>query len=189
MRTQKWFRIVITLAVITGLIITYDAPRRVAAAEELKPGQKINADKPLLSLPAVSNTGVASRPSTVEAEQIEDTTLSVSILSSPWVMLDSNDPEGLNGPVPKVYLVEGRVTNVGVSPATNVVFILDYNEDPANNWVLLSGEDPERMIDSLDPGEEYHAYWFATYELVPNSLHRYTISAYADNAATSFNIR
>ena len=87
-----------------------------------------------------------------------------------------------------MYLVEGRVTNVGASPATNVVIILDYNEDPANNWVLFQVKILKgRSIVSI-PGEEYHAYWFATYELVPNSLHRYTISAYADNAPIGFHV-
>ncbi len=84
--------------------------------------------------------------------------------------------------VPQVFVVEGQVTNVGASPATNVVFTLDYNEDPANNWVLMPGEDPERTIENLAPGAEYHAYWFARYALVPASPHQYTISALADNA-------
>ena len=182
MHTQKWLRIFITLAVILQLIISYEAPLRVAAADGVNLGQNVDAGKPILSIPALSNLGVAGETPKVEDWQIEDTTLSVSILSSPWAILDSNDPEGLHGPVPQVYMVEGRVTNIGASPATNVVFTLDYNEDPANNWVLLPGEDPERTIDTLTPGAEYHSYWFARYALVPNSLHQYTISAYAENA-------
>ena len=59
---------------------------------------------------------------------------------------------------------------------------MDYNEDPANDWVLLPGEDPERTIDSLAPGAEYHAYWFARYALVPACPHQYSVSALADNA-------
>ena len=182
MHIQKWLRIVITLAVISQLIISYKAPAGVAAAEEATIGQESSTDKPMLSPLAVTTMGAAFEPPNVEGGQIEDTTLTVSILSSPWAILDSNDPEGLRGPVPQVFVVEGQVTNVGASLATNVVFSLDYNEDPANNWILLPGEDPERTIDSLDPGAEYHAYWFARYALVPNSPHQYTISAIADNA-------
>src|SRR4030066_1348461 len=182
MHKQKWLRIVITLTVISQLLISYIAPMQVAASEEATIGQELNADKPMLSTLAVINSGVASEPLNTQGGQIDDTTLSVSILSSPWAILDSNDPHGDHGPVPQVFVVEGQVTNVGASPATNVVFTLDYNEDPANNWVLLPGEDPERTIDSLAPGAEYHAYWFARYALVPNSPHLYTISALADNA-------
>ncbi len=182
MQKQKWLRIVITLAVISQLLITFEAPVRVAAAKEATIGRKLNADKPMLSSPTLTNSGLASEPFNINGGLVDDTTLSVSILSSPWAILDSNDPQGLNGPVPQVFMVEGQVTNVGASLATHVVFTLDYNEDPANDWVLLPGEDPERTIESLAPGAEYHAYWFARYALVPNSPHQYTISALADNA-------
>jgi hypothetical protein len=74
------------------------------------------------------------------------------------------------------------MTNVGTSPATNVIFTLEYNEDSANDWVLLPGKDPERRIETVAPGEAYHANWLARYALVTNSLHLYTISAFADNA-------
>ena len=136
----------------------------------------------MLSTPTLTTAGAASVPLNIEGGPLEETTLSVSILSSPRAILDSNDPGGDNGPVPQVFVVEGQVTNVGASPATNVIFTLDYNEDPANDWILLPGEDPERRIETLAPGAEYHAYWFARYALVPNSPHLYTISALADNA-------
>ena len=41
---------------------------------------------------------------------------------------------------------------------------------------------PNVRSNTLAPGAEYHAYWFARYALVPNSPHQYTISALADNA-------
>jgi uncharacterized repeat protein (TIGR01451 family) len=181
MSTQKWLRIVITLAVISQLLITYGAPAQVASAE-VSSGKELLADQPRLSSPTLTTVMAAGAPVQGEGKLLDDTTLSVSILSSPWAILDSNDPGGNNGPVPQVFVVEGQVTNVGALPATNVVFTLDYNEDPANDWILLPGEDPERTIDSLAPGEEYHAYWFARYALVPNSPHQYSISAVADNA-------
>ena len=188
MHTNKWLRIVITLAVISQMLISYGAPVRVAAAQEATIEHALDVDHPILSTLPNTTPGTGSIPLNNEVGQIEDTTLSVSILSSPWAILDANDPQGIHGPVPQVLVVEGQVTNVGASPATNVVFTLDYNEDPANDWILLPGEDPERTIDSLAPGAEYHAYWFARYALVPNSPHQYTISALADNAPLSCHI-
>jgi hypothetical protein len=182
MHTHKWLRTVITLAVISQLLISYRAPVEAAAAEEATIGKVSNVDRPMLSPLPVISLGAVAEPLSPKGGLLEDTNLSVSILSSPWAILDSNDPQGLHGPVPQVFVVEGQVTNVGASPATNVVFTLDYNEDPANGWVLLPGEDPDRTIDTLAPGAEYHAYWFTRYALVPNSPHQYTISALADNA-------
>ncbi len=182
MHSRKWFRTIITLAVISQLLISYRAPAQAAAVEEVTIGQGLNVDRPMLSQLPVINLGAVAESLSPKGGLVDDTTLSVSILSSPWAILDSNDPEGLHGPVPQVFVVEGLVTNVGASPATNVVFTLDYNEDPANGWVLLPGEDPDRTIDTLASGAEYHAYWFARYALVPNSPHQYTISALADNS-------
>ena len=182
MHIQKWFRIGITLAVISQLLASTMSPRWVSAAEMATTRQELNFNKPMLSTLAVSPQGAANKLTDAEAAPTAETALSLSILSSPLAILDSNDPLGLHGPVPQVFVVEGSVTNVGASPATNLVFTLDYNIDPANNWVLLPGEDPERTIDFLAPGATYYAYWFASYALVPNSPHLYTISAFADNA-------
>ena len=182
MHKHKWLRIVITLAVISQLLISIKAPLGVAAAEKATISQESTADKPMHSPLTITIPEAFSEPPSLKSGQLSETTLSVSILSSPWAILDANDPRGIHGPVPQVFLIEGQVTNIGASPATNVVFTLDYNEDPANDWVLLPGEDSERTIDSLDPGAEYHAYWFARYSLVADSPHLYTISAFADNA-------
>src|SRR4030042_5197075 len=46
MNTKKWLRIVITLAVISQLLISYIAPIRVIAAEGATIGQELNVDKP-----------------------------------------------------------------------------------------------------------------------------------------------
>ena len=63
-----------------------------------------------------------------------------------------------------------------------VSIVLNYNEDPANDWILLPGEEPTRSISSLMPGESYYAYWFVGYPAVENLEHEYTLSALADNA-------
>ncbi|MFN2289643.1 MAG: SdrD B-like domain-containing protein [Anaerolineae bacterium] len=111
------------------------------------------------------------------------TTLELAIVSSPWATLDSNKPTGTGVEVPKVFVVEAVITNTGGAAATGLEVSLDYNEDPANNWVLLPGEDPVRGLDELAPGEAYHAYWFARYSLSFGATHEYTVTAQADNAA------
>ncbi|MFB0535781.1 MAG: hypothetical protein ACETWR_12460 [Anaerolineae bacterium] len=113
------------------------------------------------------------------------TTLTVSIISSPWAILDHNNPETEG---PHAFVVEAVITNTGSTTATGVVVNLDYNEDPpVNNWVLLEGEDPERTLDDDEPlaaGEAYHAFWFATYTSTIGLGHEYTVTAWATNAMT-----
>jgi hypothetical protein len=108
----------------------------------------------------------------------------VTILSSPYAILDSNNPGGNNNEVvPNTFVVEAVVTNTGTSTATDVVVALDYNLNPANNWVLMTGEDPERSIQQLAPNEAYHAFWLARYSTVIGRGHQYTVTASADNAS------
>ncbi|MCB0172921.1 MAG: DUF11 domain-containing protein [Anaerolineae bacterium] len=114
------------------------------------------------------------------------TTLTVEIISSPWVAVDSN---GAATELPSVYVVAARVTNTGTVAAENVVVTLDYQE--VTNWTLLSGEDPVRTIASLGSGETYYAYWFARYPQATSANHQYTVNAEADNAtlvSTSENV-
>jgi hypothetical protein len=135
---------------------------------------------------ALSAVGLSSAWNGLLQEQ--DTTLELAIVSSPWATLDSNPLAGEE--VPKVFVVEGVITNTGSVAATDLVVYLDYNEEEGDNWVLLPGEDPERSLDYLAPGDAYHAYWFARYSLAPNAIHQYTITVDADNAglvATSEN--
>jgi uncharacterized repeat protein (TIGR01451 family) len=117
----------------------------------------------------------------------EPTTLAVDIVSSPWATVDSVNPSG--GPVPNAFVVEAVVTNTGGTTATNVTVNLNYNEN--DDWVLLDGEDPERVVvGGLASGAAYHAYWLASYPITPSLSHQYTVTADADNAdmvATSNN--
>jgi uncharacterized repeat protein (TIGR01451 family) len=111
-----------------------------------------------------------------------NTSLSVDIVSSPWAPLDHNNPSGVGEEVPNVLIVEAAVTNTGAEIASDVNVLLDYNEDPGVGWVLLTGENPRRTIRELAPGETYHAYWFAGYSTNIGATHRYTVTAFADNA-------
>ncbi len=111
----------------------------------------------------------------------QNTTLSVNILSAPWSVLDSNDPAGTSGETPKVFVVQAEVTNTGAETATDVIVTLDY-DNPANNWILLAGEDPVRTIDQLAPDESYYAYWFARYPTIIGTTFQYSVTADAANA-------
>ncbi|MDY7075344.1 MAG: SdrD B-like domain-containing protein, partial [Chloroflexota bacterium] len=125
-----------------------------------------------------------SDPST-PLQQGEPTTLTVSIISSPWAELDSNDFDG-----PQAFVVEAAITNTGTTTATGVIVSLDYNQDPGNNWVLLPGEDPDRTLPELASGDTYYAYWFASYPYTDGLTHQYTVTVEAANAspmATSHN--
>ncbi len=105
-------------------------------------------------------------------------TLAVSIVSSPWAVLDHNDPGGSGGPAPGVFVVEAVITSTGT--VTDLIVSLDYGDDPL--WVLLDGEYPTRTIPSLAEGAAYHAYWFAEYPAIIGASHRYTVTADAHNA-------
>ena len=113
----------------------------------------------------------------------ETTTLTLSILSSPWAPLDHNDPAGNGGPAPDTLVVEAVVTNTGSVAAQDLVVHLNYDEDPGNNWVLLDGENPLRTVESLGPGEARHVYWLAAYSTVIGASHQYTVTAGAANAS------
>lgn len=111
-------------------------------------------------------------------QQADATTLAVSILSSPYAVRDSNALD--QGP--RVFVVEAVITNTGSFTATDVVGVLDYNEDPAHGWVLAPGEVVMRGLGDLAPGEAQSVYWFAGYPAPIGASHRYTVTAYAENA-------
>ena len=111
------------------------------------------------------------------------TTLILNIVSSPHAVLDHNDPTGNNGPVPTVFVVEAVITNTGTTTTVDLNVNLDYNEDVINNWVLVPGENPDRTVGALAPGDAYHAYWFASYALSDGASHQYTVSVEAANTS------
>jgi uncharacterized repeat protein (TIGR01451 family) len=141
---------------------------------------------------SISKGGVPQAPGETNpsAPLQQGPTLTVDILSSPWATVDSN-PNPPGDEVPSVFVVEAVITNTGtISAAENLRVVLDYNEEPANNWELVPGEIQLRTVDSLAPGEAYYTYWFASYPITPSLSHQYTVTASADNAgpvATSEN--
>ncbi len=139
----------------------------------------------MLILPtSASASSTVAGPNAVDALRPDDTSLQIAIVTSPWAVLDHNNPGGDGeGAVPNVFVVEAAVTNTGAMDAVNLLVTLDYQQDPANGWVLLSGECPTRTVDLLAPGAAYHAYWFARYSTVIGATHQYTVYAVADNAS------
>ncbi|HSG17616.1 MAG TPA: hypothetical protein VLE70_15010, partial [Anaerolineae bacterium] len=139
-----------------------------------------------------SSIGRAYVKPAAAAEVITPTTLSVTILSTPWAVLDSNKPGGTQAdPAPRVFMVEARVLNTGDYDAVDLELVLDYNEDPDNDWLLLKGEVPLREpAGNLAPGEEFYGYWFASYPITFSAGHQYTVTAAAelvDPVSTSAN--
>jgi uncharacterized repeat protein (TIGR01451 family) len=120
----------------------------------------------------------ASGPATA-VDQADPTTLELAIVSSPYALLDQVSP-GTAGP--QAFVVEAVISNTGPTTATGLIVTLDYNEDPVNNWTLLPGEDPVRIVGDLAQNEAYHAYWFATYNRTIGASHLYTVTAEAENA-------
>jgi uncharacterized repeat protein (TIGR01451 family) len=166
------FLIIQALAVLAAVVIVSAA--QVSPAGDLSSVASVPRLEPSRSWTSGAGTLVAAPQ--------QDTTLQVSIVSSPWALLDSNkwETEG-----PHVLVVEAEVTNTGPDTAEDVVVSLNYNEDPANNWVLLAGEDPERNLRELAVGQTYHVYWFTTYPRTDPSTHlthQYVVTARATNA-------
>ena len=135
----------------------------------------------LPSAPVSASVALSPASSTLtQTLALDPTSLSVRILSSPYAIQDSTPQAGKA--IPQVFVVEAEVTNTGSATAANVDLVLDYNEDPLNNWVLLAGEVPQRSFEQLAPGESETAYWFARYPTTVAASHQYTVTASADNA-------
>ena len=173
------------LFLIVQLLVLLVAVAVVSAASQ-EPAQSQGSIVPERAYVLPSAPTAPYSPNALQAT--EAATLEVSILSSPWAVLDHNTPETKG---PHVLVVEAVITNTGDTTATHPIVTLDYNEDPVNNWVLLGGEDPIRELADLAAGESHYLYWFATYPSTLDVSHQYTVTANADNAdqyATSENV-
>jgi len=121
--------------------------------------------------------GARSAPVVIQTP-VNTTTLDVAIHSPPLAVRDSNKvDEG-----PRIFVVHAVVTNTGHLTATDLSITLDYQDDPANGWVLVPGENAERAQDSLAPGEKRHSFWFASYPAGVGQSHQYQVTATAANA-------
>jgi uncharacterized repeat protein (TIGR01451 family) len=178
-RTRLFFILIVQVLVLLVAVAVVSAAGQEPTQAPVSPVP--GAAYALPSAPTTPNS-----PNGLQAT--EAAALEVSILSSPWAILDHNTPETKG---PHVLIVEAVITNTGDTTATNPIVTLDYNEDPVNNWVLLEGEDPIRELPDLASTESYYLYWFATYTTTLEVSHRYTVTAIADNAdeyATSQNV-
>lgn len=200
MQKSNWFRLALfgvfpPLAFLALLLfLTVDAAALQAA--EMTPATKMPAGEPdssgLYDGWKWSDADQFLAAPQAAAEVITPTTLSVTILSTPWAALDSNKPGGApNDPAPNVFIVEAVVTNTGDYDAVDLEVLLDYNEE--GDWQLLENEDPLRTPGgNLAPGDAFYSYWFATYPVThtPSQSHQYTVTASAelvDPVSTSVN--
>ncbi len=183
----RWARLLglAAIVLILGMLFLLPFWQQVASAHEAPGGLAANLQAGGASHLAaqVDTLRTDSRSNPAAPLQQGSPALTVTILSSPYAVLDNDDPAGTKGPVPNVFVVEAVITNTGNGTATGVVVNLDYNSDPLNNWVLAMGEDPERSIQQLAPDEAYHVFWLARYSTVPGAIHQYTVTASADNAS------
>ncbi len=122
--------------------------------------------------------GGSNLTKSAEAANLAPTSLAIANISARFLPVDHNEPSS----GPNVYVVQAVITNTGSTEAAPLNVMLDYNEGIASNWILQSGEDPLRTVESLGPGEAYYAYWLASYPLVENATHQYTVTAWAANA-------
>jgi uncharacterized repeat protein (TIGR01451 family) len=182
MHTSKWIRTVLSITLVIQVVLSALVPGgTVVAASELKPPV---SDQPISPFNlSVFNPELQSNDFPADSDGasqvaalLADTTLDVSILSSPWATVDSN-PSGIDDP--NVFVVQAVVTNTGTTPAIDVSLELDYPVVPGK-WKLLEGESPLRTIDQLAPNETYYGYWFARYPS-EDDTHQYTVKAYVDD--------
>jgi uncharacterized repeat protein (TIGR01451 family) len=180
----------VAFLIIIQLVISLIFPISISAAAEMSASSnadngELGAAQLILPWPdglrlVDRNDSSFHQPRAFLQAEAEPTTLEVQIVSSPYAVMDANDPTGIDGPVPQVFLVEAVITNTGTAPAEELVVSLDYNE--TGDWTLLPGENPTRSFDVLESGDGKHAYWFARFPLVNNSPHVYTVTAQALNA-------
>jgi uncharacterized repeat protein (TIGR01451 family) len=158
--TRRFF-LAIVLALI-GLVVVAVA---VVSAASPESGQLLAADR------------------TAAADEADPTMLAVDIVSVPWATLDNNDPSGQGArPVPRVFVVQAVVTNMGPAIAEGLTVTLDY-EDTSGNWVLLDENDSVReFLEPLADNESVSVYWFATYTPTVGASYQYTVTADAVNA-------
>jgi len=173
---QRSFAFLIILQLLLSLVFPISIT--TAAQKAAKPGlRNTELGAAQLMLPQV---GSFNQPRVLMQTGAEPTTLEAKIVSSPYAMMDSNDPMGTDGPVPQVFVVEAVITNTGTAPAEDLVINLDYSEQ--GDWVLLDGENPIRSVPELGIDQGTHAYWFTRYPLTNHATHVYTVTAQATNA-------
>jgi uncharacterized repeat protein (TIGR01451 family) len=104
------------------------------------------------------------------AYPLSTTTLSLTLLNDPYLLVDSNDPA--NGP--QVAVAYATITNIGTATAHDVhIYIGDGTtpgtfapgSDGQKLSMLGSVADATRFIASLAPGESKTVYWMLKYPL------------------------
>jgi uncharacterized repeat protein (TIGR01451 family) len=117
------------------------------------------------------------------------TTLNLTLLNDPYLLVDSNDPA--NGP--RVAMAYATITNTGATMAYDVYMYVGNGITPGtfnvgsdgNRLAMLSGPSyATRYIGNLAPGESNTVYWILEYPLTNGQTYPMTI--WADSAEGCF---
>lgn len=113
------------------------------------------------------------------------TTLSMTLLNDPYLLVDSNDPAS----GPQVTVAYATIRNTGAATAYDVYMYVGNGITPGtfnagsdgNRLAMLSGPSyATRYIGNLAPGESETVYWMLTYPLTDEETYPMTI--WADSA-------
>lgn len=117
------------------------------------------------------------------------TTLSLTLLNDPYLLVDSNNPAS----GPQVAVAYATVTNTGAATAYNVYMYVGDGTTPGTFAVGSDGQklsmlgsvaDATRFIVNLAPGESRTVYWMLKYPLTDGKTYPMTI--WASNADGCF---
>ena len=113
------------------------------------------------------------------------TTLSLTLLNDPYLLVDSNNPAS----GPQVTVAYATVTNTGAATAHNVYMYVGDGTTPGTFApgsdgqklsMLGSVADATRFIVNLAPGEARTVYWMLRYPMT--NARTYPVTVWADNA-------
>lgn len=110
------------------------------------------------------------------------TTLSVTITSSPYLLVDSNKP-GIQGPM--VATISAVIQNTGGSAATDVYAYIGDGTSPGTftagsdppHRLLMTGDtsDSTRYIGDLAPGQSKTVFWQVSYPMTYSKTYPFTV--------------
>ena len=140
----------------------------------------------LVALALVITLGLTALPAHIALAACP-TTLTLTVLSDPYLLIDSNDP----ATGPQVQVAHATITNTGNATAYDVYMYIGNGITPGTFApgsdgqtlsMLGSAADATRFIVDLAPGESETVYWMLKYPLYPITSGRtYPMTIWASN--------